>query len=1111
MSASVRVRRTASPPPGLAQPVHTQRFPNPRRDILDADEKRAAASRGYGPGRKLHPFGGLNLEPAEWKLLILIIIVAFGVRLFRISKPNSVVKLALSFDICHAMCCAFLTLPVDRFDEVHFGKFASRYIKSQYFVDVHPPLAKLLITLAGWLSGYDGDFDFKDIAKVYSNVPYVAMRMVPAMLGVFTVPIAYLTLRALECRATTALLASLFITFENGMITQSRHILLDSPLIFFTALTVLLWTGFCNEDKHEPFTESWWLWLTLTGLSLGAVVSCKWVGLFTIATVGLGTIKQLWTLLGDMRVTPRLWVRHFMARALCLIAVPLFFYMFMFWIHFAILSNSGEGDGFMSSEFQHTLRGRWMADTNADVAIGSLVTIRHVNTQGGYLHSHPHNYPGGSGQQQITLYPHRDSNNDWRIVNATESGDPYVDWEKGPITYVTSGTRVKLRHTSTDKSLHSHDYRPPVSDVDFQNEVSAYGMAGFVGDANDDWIVEIHKGDDKDRDSGKRLRTLRTQFRLRHALTGCYLFSHKVKLPDWAYEQQEVTCNKQAVMDNSLWYVETSIHPNFPADAPKVNYRIPGFLSKFLELQQVMWTTNAGLTDRHTYDSRPDSWPRLRRGINFWVKDHRQIYLLGNPIIWWLSTASVLFYIAIRGFLILRAKRGFRDFENTKVVKYDTLCGFLFVGWSLHYFPFFLMGRQLFLHHYFPALYFAILLCCGVFDLVTSTLRPRVRLQIAAVLLIIAIWNYAYFSPLVYGNTWTKAKCRKAQWVKTWDFSCNDFLDSYSDYNAGVGAATPQKSPAVATVGGEAGGRGAVVVEDNLGGAANLPPEDKADTTTIAFGQAEPGHDIFGGNDLEKSSQVNEPAVEPGEQEPKEVSVVMAAQQTSGVVQDAAEPDAVENESEEDSTSEAVPDATSDSQPEPEKTEGPQGETEEEAERARKELFPEERFRWRDSSLGTVTISQTGAPSTYRRMVQRAVNGSFVELGLLLLASCGVVSLTAINPAHQNIPLRTRCMPAKDSRFRIISQEWGMLTDGTYIKPQQATQRQAYPLALQEDRHMHCSKPLTTLLVVLFTLAMGVAARPTPIECEPPGGGDNDRRRAVDMNEDSALVPSCVV
>ena len=191
------------------------------------------------------------------------------------------------------------------------------------------------------------------------------MRMVPATLGVATIPLAYLTLRALDCRVTTALLASLFITFENGMITQSRHILLDSPLIFFTALTIFLWCGFCNEDKHEPFTTSWWSWLTLSGLSLGAVVSCKWVGLFTIATLGISTLCQLWNLLGDVRVTARLFIRHFMARALCLIVVPVVFYMAMFQIHFLVLQNSGEGDGFMSSDFQHTLGGRSMADTYA--------------------------------------------------------------------------------------------------------------------------------------------------------------------------------------------------------------------------------------------------------------------------------------------------------------------------------------------------------------------------------------------------------------------------------------------------------------------------------------------------------------------------------------------------------------------------------------------------------------------------------------------------------------------------------------------------------------------------------------------------------------------------
>lgn len=121
---------------------------------------------------------------------------------------------------------------------------------------------------------------------------------------------------------------------------------------------------------------------------------------------------------------------------------------------------------------------------------------------------------------------------------------------------------IRLLHTTTGKRLHSHDVRPPVSEVDFQNEVSGYGSHDHEGDGNDNWIVELEHGAKEDPESWKRLRTLRTHFRLRHSLQGCYLFSHKVKLPEWGYEQQEVTCNKNAVKANSLWYIETAKHPN---------------------------------------------------------------------------------------------------------------------------------------------------------------------------------------------------------------------------------------------------------------------------------------------------------------------------------------------------------------------------------------------------------------------------------------------------------------------------------------------------------------------------------------------------------------------
>ena len=740
---------------------------------------------GLGIGAQPGSVGSAtSISRAEYRIVALITLVAFFVRFHKIAQPSSVV-----------------------FDEVHFGGFASKYINGRFFMDVHPPLAKLLITFAAWLGGFDGSFDFKDIGKEYlvgdhRPVPYVAMRSLNALLGVATVPIAYLTLRGLSLRASTALLGAFLVLFDNALTTQSRLILLDSVLVFFTALTVLFWVTFCNEEKRAPFSNRWWLLLSLTGLSLGAVASSKWVGLFTIGTIGISVIAQLWEHLGDTRQPVRTVVRHFCARAICLIVLPILVYLFTFSIHLTLLWRSGEGDGFMSSAFQHTLHGHGMRDTYADVALGSTVTIRHLNTQGGYLHSHTAVYPGGSGQQQITLYPHRDENNEWIIVKAPGPEDPAPSVDdkghpvrpddevsrhyKEPIRFLEHGMEIRLLHRVTDKRLHSHDTnRPPITESDFQNEVTGYGFAGFGGDANDNFHVEIYEGEKSDRASSSRVRSLRTQFRLRHTLTGCYLFSHKVPLPEWGFGQQEVTCNKNPTMPNSLWYVETNTHPLLDASdkkMDKVNYLRPSFLSRFWELQKVMLETNNGLTERHVYDSRPSSWPLLRRGINFWTKDHRQIYLIGNPLVWWGSTLAVLAYLGARALLMLRAKRGFRDFNDSKIKFYDQTCGFLTLGWALHFLPFFTMQRQLFLHHYLPALYFGIMVLAALFDFSTATLRPRFRLVAVVGVMVLVVATFARFAPLTYAGEWTGSACEHARWVKGWDFNCRDFPDKLSRY-----------------------------------------------------------------------------------------------------------------------------------------------------------------------------------------------------------------------------------------------------------------------------------------------------------------------------------------
>jgi dolichyl-phosphate-mannose-protein mannosyltransferase len=110
--------------------------------------------------------------------------------------------------------------------------------------------------------------------------------------------------------------------------------------------------------------------------------------------------------------------------------------------------------------------------------------------------------------------------------------------------------------------------------------------------------------------------------------------------------------------------------------------------------------------------------------------------------------------------------------------RYDWAIGVTALGWGLHYLPFFLMQRQLFLHHYFPALYFAVLAFCQEWDFLTNKFfkgKPNRAMQLTLVLVVGIVAIFSIYQPIAYGGKWTESLCERSKVLSTWDFDCKTF------------------------------------------------------------------------------------------------------------------------------------------------------------------------------------------------------------------------------------------------------------------------------------------------------------------------------------------------
>jgi dolichyl-phosphate-mannose-protein mannosyltransferase len=509
--------------------------------------KEATASKNQGTSPKKETPKESYIGPKHNKLAFgFVTILAVLTRTYMLHHPHEVV-----------------------FDEVHFGKFASYYLRGEYYFDVHPPLGKMLLALVGYLVGYDGHFLFDNIGDDYyeNNVPFVAFRLFCALVGAGVIPVSYLVLEEVGCSTLSCVFGCLLLIFDTGLIAQSRLILLDSMLMFFCALALLFWVRF-HSIRHEEFSVRWWLRLFMTGVGLALCTGVKMVGLFTVAVVGIATLFDLWELLDYKKNTIQRFTKHFMARALCLIVVPIVFYLIPFYLHFKFLPMSGPGDAFMSLRFQETLRGNTRTAGSTNVIFGSEITIQHTSTQH-YLHSHVHRYPLrhedgriSSQGQQVNGYAHSDSNSVWQILPVQE--EHYreefelsdKEKERG-IRYVKHNSLFRLRHVATDTFLVTHDVASPLTTTNM--EMTTLSEEAVIPRYNDSvWKVAVFDEDDHKH----VVRSKKDTISLLSVKYNVAIHTHTGKLPDWGFKMQEINGNKKVKESTNHWSIATVKHEN---------------------------------------------------------------------------------------------------------------------------------------------------------------------------------------------------------------------------------------------------------------------------------------------------------------------------------------------------------------------------------------------------------------------------------------------------------------------------------------------------------------------------------------------------------------------
>lgn len=190
----------------------------------------------------------------------------------------------------------------------------------------------------------------------------------------------------------------------------------------------------------------------------------------------------------------------------------------------------------------------------------------------------------------------------------------------------------------------------------------------------------------------------------------------------------------------------------------------------------MMTSNNALVPDPDKQDDLASQfwqWPILNVGLRMcgWDNNIVKYFLLGNPLVYWGSTLSLGVFAALVLWYTVRWQRGYDELKPADIDHIHYGGFYPVVGWFLHYMPFVAMARVTYVHHYYPALYFAILTMGFVVDWMTRPLArkdKRIEWAVYGVLYAGIIFLFWLFRAIVFGMEGSHTQWRHLKWLNSW-------------------------------------------------------------------------------------------------------------------------------------------------------------------------------------------------------------------------------------------------------------------------------------------------------------------------------------------------------